>query len=41
VVAGGPYLGADEALAMGLVTEIARPRGEVTPLPGPGYRSPR
>jgi hypothetical protein len=37
-LAEGRYLGADEALALRLVHEIARPQGAVTPMrPQPGY----
>jgi len=38
LLADGPYLGADEAMAMRLVQDIARPQGEITALRRPaGY----
>jgi len=38
VLADGPYFGVDEALAIRLVQEVARPRGEIAPLRRPtGY----
>jgi ATP-dependent Clp protease protease subunit len=38
VLAGGPYLGAEEAIALRLVHEVARAKGEITAL-RPGYRN--
>ncbi len=38
VLSGGPYLGAEEAIALGLVHEVARAKGEITAL-RPGYRN--
>jgi ATP-dependent protease ClpP protease subunit len=38
VLAGGPYIGAEEALALRLVNEIARAKGQISTL-RPGYRA--
>ncbi len=37
VLAGGPYLGVEEAIALRLLHEVARAKGEITAL-RPGYR---
>jgi ATP-dependent Clp protease protease subunit len=42
LLADGPYLGAEEAMALRLVNEVARPRGEVSELRRPtGYANNR
>ncbi len=38
VLSGGPYLGAEEAVALGLVHEVARAKGAISPL-RPGFRA--